>query len=201
MVHSSALFSAVTGDGTFGTQSGNFLTRPRVSQNTKWLMNCIANSSHCAMNWKSTISCADSGERNGILRAIRDFHMRTPISFRQFNPRTDRDYIHITGENTGCWSYVGRIGGVSNRVKGVVKTRPALRIAKLLLCILPHHTNPHCFISYSRPPPSCEKIGNIVSDLEWLSHKPAVISPKIKWWTPTWIYRLGNIYVYTQECV
>jgi hypothetical protein len=53
----------------------------------------------------------NGAERNRILLAIRDFHERTPIRFRQYNPQIDPDYIHITGENTGCWSYVGRQGG------------------------------------------------------------------------------------------
>ena len=66
-----------------------------------------------------------------ILGAIDDYHQKTPIRFKQYDPLTDRDYIHITGEDDGCWSYVGRIGGVSSRVQGVVKTRPALRTAPL----------------------------------------------------------------------
>ncbi|XP_069691834.1 zinc metalloproteinase nas-13-like [Periplaneta americana] len=30
---------------------------------------------------------------------------------REYNPDIDKDYVHIKGERSGCWSYVGRIGG------------------------------------------------------------------------------------------
>ena len=66
------------------------------------------------MNWHRPVSCAAGRERQMILRAMQDFHRRTPVRFTQYNPATDTDYIHITGENTGCWSWVGRIEGVSN---------------------------------------------------------------------------------------
>jgi len=66
-----------------------------------------------------------------IERAIANFHDRTPVRFRQYNPLTDRDYVHITGQRSGCWSFVGRVGGVSNIVQGAVKTSPALCIASL----------------------------------------------------------------------
>jgi hypothetical protein len=48
-----------------------------------------------------------------IQAAIEDFHSRTSISFREYDPQTDIDYVNITGEDSGCWSYVGRMGGVS----------------------------------------------------------------------------------------
>jgi len=66
--------------------------------------------------------------------AFRDFEERTPIIFRTRNPLNDKDYIHITAHNTGCWSYVGRLGGVSNRVQGVVTANPALRTAQNWVC-------------------------------------------------------------------
>jgi hypothetical protein len=50
--------------------------------------------------------------------AIEDYHNKTSILFKEYNPETDSDYVYITGEDTGCWSYVGRIRGVSNRVQG-----------------------------------------------------------------------------------
>ena len=61
-----------------------------------------------------------------ILGALNDFHQKTPIRFKYYDALTDRDYIQITGEDTGCWSYVGRLGGVSNTGEGVVKTSPTL---------------------------------------------------------------------------
>jgi hypothetical protein len=63
--------------------------------------------------------------------AIDDYHNTTSIRFKEYDPLNDRDYIYITGDDTGCWSYVGRQGGVSSAVQGVVKTSPALRTAPL----------------------------------------------------------------------
>jgi hypothetical protein len=44
---------------------------------------------------------------------VDEYHNKTLIRLREYNPETDTDYIYITGEKSGCWSYVGRIGGVS----------------------------------------------------------------------------------------
>jgi len=74
---------------------------------------------------------------------IEDFHKKTPIQFKQYDPLTDSDYINITGNDTGCWSYVGRIGGVSNRVQGVVRTSTALRTAPLCLRRFTTNTQTH----------------------------------------------------------
>ena len=103
--------------------------------------------------------------------AIHDFHQRTPVRFRQYNPQTHRDYVYITGENTGCWSYVGRIKGVSNRVQGVVKTSRALRTAPVGFGRLtPHPKQIHSVFSLIlNPSPTCEKIETVVSDLETLT--------------------------------
>ena len=67
-----------------------------------------------------------------IMQAIDDFHRKTTIRFKEYNPMTDSDYIHITGEDSGCWSYIGRRGGVSSRAKGVVKKSPAQRTAPIV---------------------------------------------------------------------
>ena len=125
-VHSSALCSAVTAHGTFRTQSGNFVTRPRVSHTTKWHIQCFAVVWYSVTNWHRALFCADSSQINMIYWAINDYLIKTSIRFKRFEPAEDKDYIYITGENTGCWSYVGRQGGVSNRVQGVVKTSPEL---------------------------------------------------------------------------
>jgi len=130
-VHSSALCSAVTAHGTFRTQSGNFLTRPSVSQTTKWHNQSFAAVSHSVTNWHRPLSCADSGQINMIHRAIDDYHKKTSIRFKQFEPAKDKDYIHITGKKEGCFSNVGRKGGVSNRVQVVVKTSSELRNSPL----------------------------------------------------------------------
>ena len=130
-VHSSALCSAVTAHGIFTTHSGKFLSRPRVSQTTKWHNQSFAAVSHSVTNWHRPLSCADSTEINLIHRAIDDYHNKTSIRFKQFEPAKDKNYIHITGEEEGCTSNVGRQGGVSSRVQGVVKTSPELRNSPL----------------------------------------------------------------------
>jgi hypothetical protein len=58
-----------------------------------------------------------------ILGAINDFHQRTSIRFKEYDS-SDTDYVYITGEDSGCWSYVGRLGGVSNTAQGFVKITP-----------------------------------------------------------------------------
>jgi hypothetical protein len=95
------------------------------------------------------------------MMAIEEYHKRTPIRLREYDPLNDRDYIHITGENSGCWSYVGRQGGVSNIVSGVVRKKPALRTAlfgfrrnpRTSLATLPHKTKIHSLLSRITPNP------------------------------------------------
>jgi len=46
---------------------------------------------------------------NLIYEAIKEYERYTCI---QLKPRTnEKDYIKIISNNTGCWSYVGKIGG------------------------------------------------------------------------------------------
>jgi len=52
--------------------------------------------------------------------AIKEYHNKTIIRFKEYDQLTDGDCLHITGENTGCWSYVGRQGGVSSIIQGVL---------------------------------------------------------------------------------
>jgi len=52
--------------------------------------------------------------------AVDQYYKKTTILFKEYDQLTDRDYLHITGKNTGCWSYVGRQGGVSSIMQGVV---------------------------------------------------------------------------------
>jgi len=188
LVHISALCSPVTAHGTFGTQSGHFLTSPHVSQ--KVAHSLFAGASHFVTNWDRPVSCADFEERQKILLAIGNYHKDTDIRFRLYDPSTDLDYIYITGEDSGCWSYVGRIGGVSNGVQGVAKTSPALSTASLAFGSLSRVTN---------PPPS--KIPF------WVNHEPSCpicrksarnqpSSPKTKCGTltATWIFSSANIF-------
>ena len=149
MVQSSTLCNAVTADGTFRTQSGNFLTRPRVSQTTKSHIQSFAVASHSVTNWHRPLFCADSAETNMIYWDIDDYHNKMSIRFKQFDSWKDKDYIHITGENTGCWSYIGRIGRVSRREQGLVKTSRSQRTAPLLLhSFIRQKTNSHRFITW-----------------------------------------------------
>nr|CAD7202161.1 unnamed protein product [Timema douglasi] len=50
-----------------------------------------------------------------IHSAFNEFHTRTCIRFRPY-ATTDRDYIYIDGDSTGCWSYVGRLNGASGQL-------------------------------------------------------------------------------------
>ena len=100
----------------------------------KVALSLSAGSSHSITNWHRPVSCADDNERNTILLAIDDYHQKTAIRFKPYDPSTDVDYGHITGADSGCWSYVGRIGGVSNTIQGVVKKSSALRTASLGFC-------------------------------------------------------------------
>ena len=101
-----------------------------------------------------------------ILLAIDDYHQKTPIRFKQYDPTTDTDYVHITGEDSGSWSYVGRIGVVSSRVQGVVKTSPALRTAPLgYYNFRPPHPKQiqiqtHYGLSRFKPPPHTHNVTN-----------------------------------------
>jgi hypothetical protein len=84
-----------------------------------------------------------------ILLAIDDYHQKTNIRFKEYDPFDDRDYIHITGEDYDCWSDVGRQGGVSNTVQGVFKKSAALRNAPLVFSafIGPTHTLTPIYVS------------------------------------------------------
>jgi hypothetical protein len=55
-----------------------------------------------------------------ILLALDDYHLLTSIRFKYYDPATDPDYVYITAEESGCWSYVGRQGGVSNTLQGAI---------------------------------------------------------------------------------
>jgi len=59
------------------------------------------------------IFCAADEQRAHLLRAVDEYHNKTSIHLREYDPAIDTDYIYITGEKSGCWSYVGRVGGVS----------------------------------------------------------------------------------------
>ena len=91
-------------------------------------------------NCHCTVSCAALGEQNRIIEVVNQFHNRTTIRLVRHNSPPRGDYVHITGENSGCWSFVGRIGrGVSNRVQSAVKTSTEWRTAPLGF---PSHPSP-----------------------------------------------------------
>jgi hypothetical protein len=92
------------------------------------------------------------------MAGINEFHQRTTIRMVRHNSPPRGDYVHITGENTGCWSYVGRRGGVSNTAQGVVKESSAVRTPKLGFNSSAN-TNTSRFIScYTKP--TCEQFSN-----------------------------------------
>ena len=97
----------------------------------KWQFHCLL-VQRIIMTLLWPVFCAAAAHKDQIILAIDEYHNKTSIRFKQYDPLTDKDYVYITGENSGCWSYVGRIGrGVSSRVRGVVKTNTALRNAPL----------------------------------------------------------------------
>ncbi|XP_017890270.1 zinc metalloproteinase nas-13 [Ceratina calcarata] len=51
----------------------------------------------------------DEADIKVIKGAMEEYHQNTCIRFRPYN-KTDIDYITIEGKNSGCWSYVGRLG-------------------------------------------------------------------------------------------
>jgi hypothetical protein len=65
---------------------------------------------------------------------VNDFNTMTTVRLVRHTTQPSGDYIHVTGENSGCWSYVGRRGRVSSTVQGFVKTSPALRTKPLWFC-------------------------------------------------------------------
>jgi hypothetical protein len=99
---------------------------PKLQRGT---FNVFAGATHPVVNSHRPISCVGDEERNRILLGILDYFLKTPIRFKLYDPLTDKDYIHITGEDSGCWSFVGRKSGVSSKEEGIVKTGQTLRSA------------------------------------------------------------------------
>ena len=52
-----------------------------------------------------------STELNNINTAISNFRSRTGGCVQWIARTTQRDYVAITSSDSGCYSYVGRIGG------------------------------------------------------------------------------------------
>jgi hypothetical protein len=92
------------------------------------------------------------------MAGINEFTAKTTIRLVRHNSPPSGDYVHITGENTGCWSYVGRIGRVSNTVQGVFKKYPALRTALLGFNSSPNTKTARLISCYTTPP--CEQFSN-----------------------------------------
>jgi len=167
LFHSSVLYSPVTAHGTFWTQSGNFLNRPRDSQNKCGIFT-VFTCQNSDMNWHWNVSCAAGPEHSRIMEAVDEFHRRTTIRLVRHNSPPVGDYIHITAQHSGCWSHVGRIGGVSNRVQGVVKTSTALRSAPLGFPRHPYLAQKntiHCVLSRITPQTLMNNFPNVLSDL------------------------------------
>lgn len=45
-----------------------------------------------------------------IMTALKEYNTKTCVHFKPYNPNTDKSWIYITGNETGCWSYVGMQG-------------------------------------------------------------------------------------------
>jgi hypothetical protein len=107
--------------------------------------------------------------------AVADYNTLTAVLLVRHNSPPSRDYVHITGENSGCWSFVGRRGGVSSTVQGVVKTNPGLRTKPLgYRSLIPKHKRIPVYLVLPNPPPSHT---NTVSNLRNVTHIPTVTSP------------------------
>ncbi|KAK9686994.1 Astacin (Peptidase family M12A) [Popillia japonica] len=52
----------------------------------------------------------DEAQANQIHAALRTFAAVSCVNVRPRTP-ADVDYVYVTGEDSGCWSYVGRLGG------------------------------------------------------------------------------------------
>ncbi|XP_063698166.1 seminal metalloprotease 1-like [Culicoides brevitarsis] len=46
-------------------------------------------------------------QQNYIRKGLDQLELLTCLKFKEWNG--EYDYLHVTGENTGCWSYVGRL--------------------------------------------------------------------------------------------
>lgn len=79
-----------------------------------------------------------------INNAFKEYHSKTCIRFK---PRTnERDYVVITGDSTGCWASLGRLGGkqVLNLQPGYCFRQPGTSIHELMhvLGFLHEHNRP-----------------------------------------------------------
>ena len=160
--------TAVTAHGTFRTQSANFLTRPHVPKLHNGTL--VFTGANYYINWHWPVSCAAAAEVNTIMQAVDEYHNRTSIRLVRQNSQPTGDYVHITGENSGCWSSIGRIGRVSNTVQGVVKKSPALRISLLgFNCFTPQNKSRPVYLMLYSPPPGPNLVNNsrtVLSELQ-----------------------------------
>jgi hypothetical protein len=132
------------------------------------------------MKWHWYFSCAAAAEIDRIMLGAADYEALTTVRLVRYISPPSGDYVHVTGENTGCWSYVGRLGGVSGTVQGVVKTSPALGTKPL--GFRSHNSKHKCIpVHLVLPnPPLQQTVSNlrkILPELLWLTHEPAVSSP------------------------
>jgi hypothetical protein len=74
------------------------------------------------MKWHWNVSSAGQDEKTNITQAVKEFNTKANVSWVKQNSPPSGDYVHITGIKDGCWSEVGRKGGVSSTVQGVVMT-------------------------------------------------------------------------------
>jgi hypothetical protein len=127
---------------------GNFwqgLVFPKQLSST---VTAFAGTSHSALKWHWHVSYSAAAEKAKIMLAVKDYNTLTTVRLVRRNSPPSGDYVHITGQNSGCWSYVGRIGKVSGTVQLVVKTSPALRTKLIgIRSSNPKHTNAFRFIS------------------------------------------------------
>ena len=88
-----------------------------------------------------------STELSNINRAISNFRSRTGGCVQWIRRTTQSDYVAITGSGSGCYSYVGRIGGRQVRSGGPFRVIQDLEFSyctmTLNCCHVSGYANPY----------------------------------------------------------
>ena len=98
-----------------GTNKKRFFVPDTNAQSTEERLKAAAASADNILLWRLPIpylidASVDAKTKELIEEAIQRFSTKTCLSF-EVKGEMDRDFIRFRGDGTGCWSYVGRIGG------------------------------------------------------------------------------------------
>lgn len=67
---------------------------------------------------------ADEEQVETIKRGLEELMEKTCLVFREYDELLDMDYVEVEGDDSGCWSYVGRHGGgqvINLQIPGCVR--------------------------------------------------------------------------------